>query len=293
MPNSMTGYGKSRLESDAFTQVWEVRGVNSRFLDLKWRLPLFLRPSEAALEKVVREAVARGRLEIHLEFTPKRTDMWKARLDTGLASAMLDELESLAKAREMPYAPDLNRLLNLSQLWQEEAVDPDPNLFVTLADGLRLALTDFNAARAREGQALAEDLLARFATLKTWRDQIDALTPAVKAEKVDQLVARITAVLEKAGVEPTQDRLLQETAILADKLDVSEEMTRLAGHLERLEGLVRDGGEIGKKLDFLVQEAFREINTCGNKAQNLDISRLVVDFKAELEKCREQVQNLE
>ena len=293
MPNSMTGYGKSRLESDAFTQVWEVRGVNSRFLDLKWRLPLFLRPSEAALEKVVREAVARGRLEIHLEFTPKRTDMWKARLDTGLASAMLDELESLAKAREMPYAPDLNRLLNLSQLWQEEAVDPDPNLFVTLADGLRLALADFNAARAREGQALAEDLLSRFATLADWRNQIDALTPAVKTEKMDQLVARITAVLEKAGVEPTQDRLLQETAILADKLDVSEEMTRLAGHLERLEGLVRDGGEIGKKLDFLVQEAFREINTCGNKAQNLDISRLVVDFKAELEKCREQVQNLE
>jgi uncharacterized protein (TIGR00255 family) len=293
MPNSMTGYGKSRLESDAFTQVWEVRGVNSRFLDLKWRLPLFLRPSEAALEKVVREAVARGRLEIHLEFTPKRTDMWKARLDTGLASAMLDELEALAKAREMPYAPDLNRLLTLSQLWQEEAVDPDPNLFVTLADGLRLALADFNAARAREGQALAEDLLARFATLADWRNQIDALTPAVKTEKMDQLVARITAVLEKAGVEPTQDRLLQETAILADKLDVSEEMTRLAGHLERLEGLVRDGGEIGKKLDFLVQEAFREINTCGNKAQNLDISRLVVDFKAELEKCREQVQNLE
>ncbi|MFU2207481.1 YicC/YloC family endoribonuclease [Solidesulfovibrio sp. C21] len=293
MPNSMTGYGKSRLDSDAFTQVWEVRAVNSRFLDLKWRLPLFLRPSEPALEKVVREAVARGRLEIHLEFTPKRTDMWKARLDTGLAGAMLDELAALAKEREVPYAPDLNRLLSLSHLWQEETVDPDPNLFVTLADGLRLALADFNDARGREGAALAEDLLARFATLKSWRESINALTPAVKAEKLDQLVARITAVLEKAGVEPTQDRLLQETAILADKLDVSEEMTRLAGHLDRLEGLVREGGEIGKKLDFLIQEAFREINTCGNKAQNLDISRLVVDFKAELEKVREQVQNLE
>ncbi|EFL51013.1 protein of unknown function DUF1732 [Solidesulfovibrio fructosivorans JJ]] len=293
MPNSMTGYGKSRLESDAFTQVWEVRAVNSRFLDLKWRLPLFLRPSEPALEKVVREAVARGRLEIHLEFTPKRADMWKARLDTGLAGAMLDELAAFAKEREVPFAPDINRLLSLSHLWQEEAVEPDPNLFVTLADGLRQALADFNEARAREGAALAEDLLARFATLKSWRDAIDALTPTVKAEKLDQLVERITTVLEKAGVEPTQDRLLQETAILADKLDVSEEMTRLAGHLERLEGLVRDGGEIGKKLDFLIQEAFREINTCGNKAQNLDISRLVVDFKAELEKVREQVQNLE
>jgi len=293
MPKSMTGYGKSRLESDAFTQVWEVRGVNSRFLDLKWRLPLFLRPSEAALERVVREAVARGRLEVHLEFTPKRTDMWKATLNTGLASAMLDEVAALATARGIPFSPDVNRLLSLSHLWQEDAVDPDPTLFSTLAGGLRQALTDFNDARAREGQALAGDLLARLATLKDWQARIEAAAPAVKAEKMEQLVARVTAILEKVGVEPTQDRLLQETAILSDKLDVSEEMTRLVGHLGRLESLIKDGGEVGKRLDFLIQEAFREINTCGNKAQNLDISRLVVDFKAELEKCREQVQNLE
>lgn len=293
MPKSMTGYGKSRLESEAFTQVWEVRGVNSRFLDLKWRLPLFLRPSEAALERVVREAVARGRLEVHLEFAPKRTDMWKATLNAGLAGGMIDEVAALAAARDLPFAPDLNRLFSLSHLWQEDAVDPDPALFDTLADGLRLALADFNEARAREGRGLAADLLARLARLKDWQAAIAAAAPAVKAEKMEQLVARITAVLEKVGVEPTQDRLLQETAILSDKLDVSEEMTRLVGHLGRLESLIRDGGEIGKRLDFLIQEAFREINTCGNKAQNLDISRLVVDFKAELEKCREQVQNLE
>ncbi len=293
MPKSMTGYGKSRLESDAFTQVWEVRGVNSRFLDLKWRLPLFLRPREGALERVVREAVARGRLEIHLEFTPKRTDMWKATLNAGLAGAMIDEVAALAAARGLPFAPDLNRLFSLSHLWKEDAVDPDPTLFDTLADGLRLALADFNDARAREGRALAGDLLTRLARLKEWQAAIEAAAPAVKAEKMEQLVTRVTAILEKVGVEPTQDRLLQETAILSDKLDVSEEMTRLVGHLGRLEGLVKGGGEIGKRLDFLIQEAFREINTCGNKAQNLDISRLVVDFKAELEKCREQVQNLE
>ena len=293
MPKSMTGYGKSRLESEAFTQVWEVRAVNSRFLDLKWRLPLFLRPSETALERVVREAVARGRLEIHLEFSPKRVDMWKATLNTGLAGAMLDELTAFAASRNVAFTPDLGRMLGISHLWQEDAVDPDPDLFATLTEGLRQALIDFNDARSREGRNLADDLLPRLGRLGPWQAAIKAGAPAIVAERTEQLVARITALLEKVGVEPTQERLLQETAILADKLDVSEEMTRLTGHLARLEGLLREGGEIGKKLDFLIQEAFREINTCGNKAQNLDISRLVVDFKAELEKCREQVQNLE
>ena len=293
MPKSMTGYGKSRLESEAFTQVWEVRAVNSRFLDLKWRLPLFLRPSETALERVVREAVARGRLEIHLEFSPKRVDMWKATLNTGLAGAMLDELTAFAASRNVAFTPDLGRMLGISHLWQEDAVDPDPDLFATLTEGLRQALIDFNDARSREGRNLADDLLTRLGRLSTWQAAIKAGAPAIVAERTEQLVARITALLEKVGVEPTQERLLQETAILADKLDVSEEITRLTGHLARLEGLLREGGEIGKKLDFLIQEAFREINTCGNKAQNLDISRLVVDFKAELEKCREQVQNLE
>ena len=293
MPKSMTGYGKSRLENDAFTQVWEVRGVNGRFLDLKWRLPLFLRPREAALERVVREDVARGRLEIHLDFAPKRVDLWRATLNRGLAGAMLDEMEAFARQRGLPFVADCNRLLSLAHLWQEDTADPDPDLLGTLTAGLRLALDDFNRSRAREGQDLARDLLDRFATLSAWHQAIEAAAPAVKAEKMDQLVARVTAVLEKVGVEPTQERLLQETAILADRLDVSEEMTRLAGHLERLGSLTRQGGEIGKRLDFLIQEAFREINTCGNKAQNLEISRLVVDFKAELEKCREQVQNLE
>jgi uncharacterized protein (TIGR00255 family) len=293
MPKSMTGYGKSRLENDAFTQVWEVRGVNGRFLDLKWRLPLFLRPREAALERVVREAVARGRLEIHLDFAPKRVDLWRATLNRGLAGAMLDEMEGFARQRGLPFTPDLNRLLPLTQLWQEDTPDAAPDLVDTLIGGLRQALVDFNQSREKEGQDLARDILERLARLDVWRQTIETAAPAVKTEKMDQLVARVTAVLEKVGLEPPQERLLQETAILADKLDVSEELTRLAGHLERLTGLTKEDGEVGKRLDFLIQEAFREINTCGNKAQNLEISRLVVDFKAELEKCREQVQNIE
>jgi len=293
MPYSMTGYGKSRLENDAFTQVWEIRSVNGRFLDLKWRLPLFLRAREAALERVVRESVARGRLEIHLEFSPKRDDLWRANLNRGLANAMLDEMESVARERGLAFVPDLNQLLALPHLWQEDTADPDPALVETLTGGLRLALDDFNQARDKEGHDLARDLLDRYARLMAWQKTIEEAAPAVKAEKMEQLVTRITAVLEKVGVEPTQDRLLQETAILADRLDVTEEMTRLAGHLARLDALTRQNGEVGKHLDFLIQEAFREINTCGNKVQNLPVSRLVVDFKAELEKCREQVQNIE
>ncbi len=112
-------------------------------------------------------------------------------------------------------------------------------------------------------------------------------------EKFLALRTRLTAVLEKLGVEPAEERVLQEVAVLSDKLDLTEEMTRLGCHLDQIGVLLGQDGDVGKRLDFLLQEAFREINTCGNKAQNIDISRMVVEFKAELEKCREQVQNIE
>jgi uncharacterized protein (TIGR00255 family) len=293
MPKSMTGYGRSRLENDAFTQTWEIRGINSRFLDLKWRLPLFLRCRETALEKVVREYATRGRIEIHLHFQSPRPEIQHISLNRPVALAMLDQLAALAAQANAPFSPDVSRLLSVPALWQEDLEEPDPDLVAALSQGLRAALADFSQSRAKEGACLARDILDRLTRMDAWCADLARLAPGIKEERTEALLTRIRAAMDKAGAEASEERLLQETAILADRLDVSEELTRLAEHLKRLRRHLADGGEMGKKLDFLIQETFREINTCGNKAQSLDVSRLVVDFKAELEKCREQVQNIE
>jgi uncharacterized protein (TIGR00255 family) len=293
MPKSMTGFGRSRVETDAFTQTWEIRGINSRFLDLKWRLPLFLRCRETHLEKVVREYATRGRIEIHLHFQSPRPEIQHIALNRPVALAMLGQLAGLAGEANAPFVPDVNRLLSVTALWQEDLDEPDPGLVEALTGGLRAALADFVASRSREGAATAGEILSRLARMEAWRDELARLAPAVKRERTEALLTRLRSVMDKAGAEAPEERLIQEAAILADRLDVSEELSRLAGHLERLRRLLADGGEMGKKLDFLIQETFREINTCGNKAQSMDISRIVVDFKAELEKCREQVQNIE
>jgi uncharacterized protein (TIGR00255 family) len=162
-----------------------------------------------------------------------------------------------------------------------------------LTSGLSQALEDLSAARLREGGLLASDILGRMGKLVAWHADIKLLAPKVKEEKFQSLRTRLSSVLEKLGVDTAEDRILQEVAVMSDKLDVTEELTRLGCHLDQIRELLGQEGDVGKRLDFLLQEAFREINTCGNKAQSIEVSRIVVEFKAELEKCREQVQNIE
>ncbi|THB64451.1 MAG: YicC family protein [Desulfovibrio sp.] len=299
---SMTGFGRSASETDGpnaarWSFTWELKSVNSRHLDLKWRLPMFLRCMEPGWEKVVREYGKRGRLDIFLHVRIKDPSLLNVSLNTTQAQAMITELAKFAQALNADLAqqwqPDLNRLITAPHLWEDDAGEPDSELLADLESGLRSALEDWNLSRAGEGEALHKDMAKRLIRLREWLDRIRERAPEIKENKQEALVERIRQALESAGVEPDQDRMLQETATLADRLDVSEEMTRLAAHLERFDEILDQGGEAGKRLDFTLQECFREINTLGNKCQDAQVSRLVVDFKAELEKCREQVQNLE
>lgn len=293
MPKSMTGFGRSITENPFASVVWEARSVNSRYLDLKWRLPLFLRASESDLEKVVRRFVERGRLEVTCNFQPHRPEALDVSLNKPMAQAMLRSVADLARDMGHGFAPDYTRLLTISHLWQEGMKDAPAELMEALTSGLAQALEDLNAARLREGGLLASDILKRLDRLAAWHADIRKLAPRVKEEKFQSLRVRLTSVLEKLGVEPSEERILQEVAVMTDKLDVTEELTRLGCHLDQIREMLGQSGDVGKRLDFLLQEAFREINTCGNKAQSIEVSRVVVEFKAELEKCREQVQNIE
>jgi uncharacterized protein (TIGR00255 family) len=289
----MTGFGRSITENPFASVVWEARSVNSRYLDLKWRLPLFLRASESDLEKVVRRYVERGRLEVVCNFQPHKVEALDVALNKPMAMAMLRSVSDLAQEMGHSFTPDYTRLLTISHLWQEGIKDAPEELMEALTSGLSQALEDLSAARLREGGLLASDILGRMTKLIAWHAEIKLLAPKVKEEKFQSLRTRLTSVLEKLGVDTAEDRILQEVAVMSDKLDVTEELTRLGCHLEQIRELLGQEGDVGKRLDFLLQEAFREINTCGNKAQSIEVSRIVVEFKSELEKCREQVQNIE
>lgn len=293
MPVSMTGFGRHETQAEAWTHVWEIKSVNGRYLDVKWRMPAFLRSLENGWEKIVRTYASRGRVDVSLNLEVLDAGVMGVSFNETMARAMFDEMEKLASSQGRTFEPDYNRVLSMSSLWRDTASEPDPGLAESLANGLEAALKDWVDSRAVEGKAMATDLAERLDTLRDLARRVGERIPDVLEAKKATLRQRIADMLASAGAEYSEDRMLQEVAFLTDKLDVSEELTRLDAHLERLGEVLGSKGDVGKKLDFLVQETFREINTCGNKAQDTDVSRLVVDFKAELERCREQVQNIE
>ena len=293
MPHSMTGFGRCITEDDKFIQQWEIRSVNSRHLDLKWRLPMAVRSLETHLEKLVRRFAQRGRVEISLILKRVSAVQAATDFDAQQAALMLDELAVLAQSRGDSFVPDYNALIALPTLWGDNASEMDEDLRARLEDGLAMALNDWNEARDREGRALSTELHSRILRMEEWLARIEERAPAIKDERQQQVRERLNDNLQALGAELDESRFLQEIVILCDKLDLSEELTRLRAHLERLRELLDSGADAGRRLDFTLQECFREISTCGNKAQDVQLSRLVVDFKNELEKCREQVQNLE
>lgn len=293
MLRSMTGFGRCLVESADSIQQWEVKSVNGRHLDLKWRLPPAVRCLEPVLEKVVRRHAVRGRVDISLSLQLLTGAMGGTGFDAALAASMLDSLAAFARERGESFVPDYMALLSVPSLWGENGDTPDEVLTHQLETGLNQALEDWNRSRGTEGTALVADLETRVQRMEEWTEKLAAYAPAIRKERAEALRFRIEELLVPEGLGLEDPRFLQEVAILMDRLDVSEELTRLGAHLERLRELLRGGGDAGRRLDFTLQECFREINTCGNKIPDIQLSRLVVDFKNELEKCREQVQNLE
>lgn len=290
MLRSMTGFGRCVVEDADWTQTWEIRSVNNRHLDLKWKLPAQARGLESRFERVVRRFAGRGRMEIGLMLQARGSASARIRFDATQASAMLDAVAALADVHGDVYEPDYNALFAVPSLWERESEDVDEDMDARLEEGLVAALEDWNESRETEGAALAKDMESRIARMEGWLERLDERAPEIKEERFAVLRERLNDALAAVGGPEVEDgRFLQEMVIVADKLDVSEELTRLHAHLERLRDLLGMGVDAGRRLDFTLQECFREIATCGNKIQDAQVSRMVVDFKNELEKCREQV----
>ena len=293
MLKSMTGYGAYRLQDQTCVQEWEIKSVNGKQLSLRWRLPPFLRSYEPVWERRVRQTAERGRIDVSLQVTFLQPELMPVHLDHGQALAMIKELRALADRQGHTWEPDYSRLLNVPTLWQESSLSEQDAQGQRFGQGLDQVLEEWDAFRQNEGQALAQDLIQRAQQLSHWLGELGTQTHGLAEERFQVLRERVSRLLSPEEAEADEQRMLQELAVLADRLDVSEEMTRLATHIQTLEEYIDTQSAGGRKLDFLLQECFREINTLGNKAQNTRVSQMVVDFKSELEKCREQVQNLE
>lgn len=289
----MTGFGRCIMENDVLTQQWEIRSVNGKRLDLKWNLPPAVANLENRFEKLVHKHASRGRVDISLSLQFLSDDL-DQHFNAPAAKHMLGALERLAAERGETFVPDYNALLRVEDLWNASAEDVDEDVVLMLEKGLLLALEDWNESRESEGEALGHDLLARVLRLEQWTDLLRERAPAIKEERAQTLRDRLADELARHSLgELAESRFLQEAVILLDRLDVTEELTRLNTHLERMRELFASDADVGRRLDFTLQECFREITTCGNKVPDVQLSRLVVDYKNELEKCREQSQNLE
>ena len=291
----MTGAGTATADVPAGRLEAEARSVNHRFLKVSLHLSPSLSSLEPAAEERVRSRVERGHVTVSLRFARSAKAAVAAfQVDTALAAAAAKRLTALAKACGLAERPKLSDLMKVPGVVAEAGSEGLPPAVEKAAmKALDGALDALVLARAREGAHLAGECRAILSRISAARERLAALAPGVPKAYRDRLSARIQALLEGSGVEPDPAHLAREVATFADRCDVSEEIARLASHLDHAEALLSQGGAVGRKLDFLVQEFHREANTTGSKSQDPAMTSTVIELKADVERLREQVQNFE
>ncbi len=292
---SMTGYGRGKSEVEGSAITVEIRSVNHRFLDLKLRGAALDPRHEETLRKRIGVAITRGALSVSIRLD-RQASQAAPHIDVDAAERVYSDLRSLAEtlgtSTEIPVALVVGQpgvMVTVSGESEAQAAATSAGI-LEAADA---AVSDLVAMRTAEGAALQTDIESRLETLKELASKLGELAKTGPAEAQKRLEDRLGKLLKNSKVEVDESRIAQEVAVLADKLDVTEELVRLSSHFEQLALLVRDPKPVGRKLDFLVQELGREFNTVTSKSQSANVARLVVDAKAELEKIREQVQNVE
>ena len=291
---SMTGRGTGAAAGRLARVEVELSSVNRKQLDVDVGLPRFLSSFESRVQELVQGRLSRGRVSGEIRVTwAEAAQAAGARVDLGLARATVTALRVAAKKLGLPDDLKASALLSLPGLVALEHGERDlETLWPSMRKALDAALAKLQAMRKKEGAALARDLQDRLATLRTLVGEIAARAPGVAETYRANLLKRIAAALPGTDLAG-DERLLKEVALFADKADVAEELVRLDSHFRQADGLLKTGGVVGRTLDFLVQEMGREINTIGSKANDAGIARRVVACKAELERFREQVQNIE
>jgi uncharacterized protein (TIGR00255 family) len=296
MIHSMTGFGRvSGALSPRYFATVTTKSVNHRFLEVGVRLPEYMWDMEAPLRALASEYFSRGKVDLSIRIQRTQQPEYSVRINTQIANSVIPQLRSIAEELGLGSSMTGSDLMRVPDLLQVEAVDSEitDEERVALTTIVRGAFAAMSELRDREGVALRDDVLARVKSIRDVSEQLAKHRDDVRGELLASFQQRVGEIAAAAGVEVAQDRIAQEVVMMVEKGDIAEELTRLAHHVDQAEKAIAGKEAAGKKLDFLSQEMLREINTMGSKSRSAAIRTLVVELKTEVERIREQVQNVE
>lgn len=290
--NSMTGFGRAKLEREGREYLVEIRSVNHKYSDITVKAPRNLLYLEDKIRKTILNRIERGKIDVFVTYANYGIEGKNVIINKELAKLYIKELSELAEENDIPSglrASEISKMPDVMNIQIED--DSSEIIWTELSECLENALDNFIEMRAIEGRRIKQDLESRLQSIAKNVDEISNFSSGLVEEYVVKLQERIKEILKTDVVDET--RLAQETVIYADKCSIEEEITRLKSHIGQFEKLLEAEEPCGKKLDFLVQEMNRETNTIGSKSGKLEITNLVIDLKTQIEDIREQIQNIE
>lgn len=289
----MTGFGRGAVTEADFNFSVELKTVNNRFLDLNLRLPQELQALEATIKKLISNRLSRGRVEVFINY--ERNSEIQYELNRPLISGYLSALKEMQEEFSLTGEPDLNFVARLPNVLQTKKEDIGEDFVKGVEKAFQTALDELEVMRETEGESLKTELEFRLSGIENRLPAIEAEADNLAEEYRQRLTKRVAEMLAKTDsqLELDQSRLAQEIAYLSDRSDISEEITRLKSHIEQFRAIMEDENDVGKRLDFLTQELNREANTFLSKSNNLVVKENGLAIKSEIEKIREQIQNVE
>ncbi len=290
---SMTGFGRGEAEGEQHKFTVEIKSVNHRYNDIIVRMPKKLTSLEERIKKQVKEQVNRGRVEIYISLEETKNEDFSIKPNYEILDQYYGALTEVKEKYDLTDDVKLSLLAKYPDAMTVEYEEADEEvIWSVLSKAVETAMESLMDMRRVEGEKLQIDIMERADAIKETVKSIDALGPEIIEAYKKKMVERIRELLDEA-IEIDESRILHEVAIFADKTSVTEEIVRLDSHMEQLKQIFKQKGGVGRKLDFLIQEINREINTIGSKSPDIDISNFVIDIKSEIEKIREQIQNIE
>ena len=290
---SMTGYGKGEYENELYRFTIEIKSVNHRYNDISVKMPRHISYLEDTIKRSIKEKISRGKVDVYINLEYVNDSSVDVKVDIPLALSYKNALEELRVELNIEDNIRLNNILSMNEVVKTQRKNVDENLVADcLMKSLSMAIEHITDMRQKEGLELKKDMLIKLDNIENFLQIIEERSPSLVIEYKDKLKDRIDELLDH-NVSIDEERLSSEVAIFADKSSIDEEIVRLKSHIKQFISILEEEDSVGRKLDFLIQEFNREINTIGSKANDIIISKNVVELKAELEKIREQVQNIE